>query len=112
METEVPSPPVLYFLERLVGAKLDVVPVNSTLPDWASMRIRLQPRMGWTSDGHSIPRRSSFGDGKLGFRLRSVVAADTRVLTVSEHIYIQFLPQCGPFVRVALAGVYLFDKFS
>ena len=64
------------------------------------------------SEGHSRPQRSWFGDRKLGFRPRAIVAADTRVVTIYEHSGIPSLPQCGLTGQVVLVGVHSLEKES
>ena len=112
MESGVPLFPASYFLGRRVGADLDVVSVEAPLPGRTSMRRCLLLSMDQTSEGHYHPRRSWFGYGKLGFRPKSLVAYDTRVVTVSDYINVLFLPRCGPTFCVVLAGVHLLDKES
>ena len=57
------------------------------------MRRFLRPSLGWTSEGNSLPQKSLFRDGKIGFRMISVVAAGTRIVTVYAHSDLMFLPQ-------------------
>ena len=79
----VPSPLAPYYLGRWVGSEFEVVLVEAPLPGRLSMRRCLLLRLGRMSEGHYHPWRSWFGDEKLGFSPRSVVATDTRVVTVS-----------------------------
>ena len=92
LESGILSPPALYYLGRRFGAELEVVSVEAQLSDQPSMRRCLPMRLGQMLEGHSHPRRSWLGDEKLGFRPGAVVSADTRVLTVSERIYVPSLP--------------------
>ena len=108
----VPPPLAPYYLGRRVGSEFEVVLVEAPLPGRTSMRRCLLLSMDQTSEGHYRPRRSWFGYGKLGFRPKSLVAYDTRVVTVSDYINVLFLPRCGPTFCVVLAGVHLLDKES
>ena len=65
--------------------------MEALLPVRPSMQRCLLPRLVRTLEGHYHPRSSCFRDQKLKFRPIALVAADTRVVTISENSDVPFL---------------------
>ena len=92
-EPGVPSLTILYLLGHWVAAEIEVVSVVAPLLGRPLIRRCFLLRLGQTSEGHSYPQSSWFGDGKLGFRPRAKVAAYTRLVNITDNSNLPSMPQ-------------------